>query len=199
MLLSQITVKILTTLNTDFSFVRLWSDSQIVLCWLQKSPDTLTVFVGNRVRQIQQLTNHFIWQYIPSKENPADLISRGMPPSELEECKLWWHGPSTFHSRQHFIDQPLPLADEELPELRKTVLVIAHGPSRLLIFDRISRYMIIQRSMAYVIRFCDYIKGGRKQLTTGLPTVSEMHRASILITRMVQNETFHKEATVYYV
>lgn len=47
--------------------------------------------------------------------------------------------------------------------------------------------------MAYVIRFCDYIRSSRSQLTKGLPTVSEMQRASTLITRLVQAEVFHKE------
>ncbi|XP_058456563.1 uncharacterized protein LOC131433960 [Malaya genurostris] len=120
MLLSQLTVKVLAAIDSDFSSVRLWSDSQIVLCWLQKSPEALTVFVGNRVRQIQQLTANYTWQYIPSKENPADLISRGVSPSELER-------------RQ------------------------------------------------------------RRHIAKGLPTATEMQRASILITRMVQGEMFHKE------
>ncbi|XP_058445830.1 uncharacterized protein LOC131426993 [Malaya genurostris] len=193
MLLSQLTVKMLAAIDSDFSSVRLWSDSQIVLCWLQKSPEALTVFVGYRVRQIQQLTADYNWQYIPSKENPADLISRGVSPSELERRQLWWHGPSRFQCAEVSIDQPAPLSEEELTELRITALVGAVERSRLPIFDRISRYMIIQRSMAYVIRFCDYIKSGRRHIAKGLPTSTEMQRASILITRMVQGEMFHKE------
>ncbi|XP_058444882.1 uncharacterized protein LOC131426284 [Malaya genurostris] len=47
--------------------------------------------------------------------------------------------------------------------------------------------------MAYVIRFCDYIRSYRTTLTKGLPTVSEIRRASTLIVRMVQNDDFHRE------
>lgn len=77
--------------------------------------------------------------------------------------------------------------------MRKTVLVSATEHSRLPLFDRVSRYMIIQRAMAYVIRFCDYIRSGRQQLTKGLPTASEIKRASTLITRLVQAEVFFQE------
>lgn len=35
----------------------LWCDSQIVLYWIRTSANLLNVFVGNRVSEIQQLTN----------------------------------------------------------------------------------------------------------------------------------------------
>ncbi|XP_062538586.1 uncharacterized protein LOC134206864 [Armigeres subalbatus] len=195
-LLSQLTIKVLTAIDTKFHSVTLWSDSQIVLCWLQKNPDTLTVFVGNRVRFIQQLTAGYTWGYIPSIENPADLISRGVYPSELEERQLWWHGPPRFHIAQPVNEQPPHFPEDELPEIRRATFVSAPQSERLLIFDRISRYSIVQRAMAYVIRFCDHVKSGRKHLTKGLPTASEMQRASTLITRLVQFEVFHKEIQI---
>lgn len=148
LLLSQLTVKLLLTVDTMFRTIILWSDSHIVLCWLQKSPESLIVFVGNRVRQIQLLTNDLTWQYIPSAKNRGDVISQGMSPSELPGCQFWWYGPSRFHGTQPCFEQPALPSENEIPELRKTVFVTALKSSRLPIFDRISRYTIIQRSMA---------------------------------------------------
>ncbi|XP_055543333.1 uncharacterized protein LOC129728886 [Wyeomyia smithii] len=193
LLLSQLTVKVLAAVDTVFSSVMLWSDSQIVLCWLQKTPESLTVFVGNRVGQIQKLTDNFCWQYIPSAENPADMISRGMSPLDLVNSDFWLHGPSRFHIVQPYFEQLGPISQDELPELRNTTLVTTPGQPRLSIFDRISRFTIIQQSMAYVVRFFDYIESGRKHLTKGLPTVSEINRAGILIVRLVQGEAFPNE------
>jgi len=50
--------------------------------------------VGNRVSYIQENTNIEQWHYVNTKENPADLVSRGIFPSELLNNKLWWNGPS---------------------------------------------------------------------------------------------------------
>ncbi|XP_058458365.1 uncharacterized protein LOC131434987 [Malaya genurostris] len=192
-LVSKLAVKLLAALDTKFQHVVLWSDSQIVLCWISKSLDALPVYVGNRVREIQQLTGSFIWRYIPSKENPADLISRGVPPQDLAQCQIWWYGPPALQSTHPAIQPPEPIADEDVPEIKRIVLLTSPIQPRLAIFNRVSRLLVIQRAMAYVIRFCDYIRAGRKQLTKGLPNCDEMMRASKLIVRLVQKESFELE------
>ncbi|GFR16866.1 uncharacterized protein TNCT_267291 [Trichonephila clavata] len=37
------------------------------------------------------LTKH--WRQVPSKENPADITSRGIEPKCLPDCMLWWQRP----------------------------------------------------------------------------------------------------------
>ncbi|GFT46243.1 uncharacterized protein TNCV_3126211 [Trichonephila clavipes] len=32
------------------------------------------------------------WRHVPSKENPADIASRGIDPKCLPDCMLWWQG-----------------------------------------------------------------------------------------------------------
>lgn len=34
------------------------------------------------------------WYYINTKQNPADLITRGVMPKDLPSHTLWWQGPS---------------------------------------------------------------------------------------------------------
>ncbi|XP_014614883.1 PREDICTED: uncharacterized protein LOC106792866 [Polistes canadensis] len=71
-----------------------WSDSQIVLTWLRKNPCHWKTFVANRVSLIQTQLPSASWSHVPSKENPADLASRGVAPEELAKSALWWHSPS---------------------------------------------------------------------------------------------------------
>ncbi|XP_053698991.1 uncharacterized protein LOC128745961 [Sabethes cyaneus] len=62
LLLHRLVKKILSALNTVFDEIVLWSDSQIVLAWLQKNPSLLDVFVSNRIavkhQNAQQLLNN---------------------------------------------------------------------------------------------------------------------------------------------
>jgi len=32
------------------------------------------------------------WNHVRAKENPADLVPRGVMPKELRESQLWWSG-----------------------------------------------------------------------------------------------------------
>ena len=38
-------------------------------------------------------SNPVQWQYVPSTQNPADLISTGTQVEELAHRSLWWEGP----------------------------------------------------------------------------------------------------------
>uniref|UniRef100_A0A1I7XBY3 DUF1758 domain-containing protein n=1 Tax=Heterorhabditis bacteriophora TaxID=37862 RepID=A0A1I7XBY3_HETBA len=42
---------------------------------------------------IQNNSNITFFRHIPSQDNPADIISRGSTPSELNNYNLWWEGP----------------------------------------------------------------------------------------------------------
>ncbi|GFX33080.1 integrase catalytic domain-containing protein [Trichonephila clavipes] len=53
----------------------------------------LKTFVANRVAKVQELTEGFQWNHVPSVLNPADLVSRRLRPCDLPNLRLWWHGP----------------------------------------------------------------------------------------------------------
>ena len=55
--------------------LHLWSDSQCVIKWIASEKD-LSVFVRNRVAEIRSHCDIQI-NYVRSKENPADIASRG--------------------------------------------------------------------------------------------------------------------------
>ncbi|GFV60712.1 uncharacterized protein TNCV_4180481 [Trichonephila clavipes] len=71
----------------------LFSDSTIALSWIKTPPHLLKTFVANRVAKIQELTVNFSWHHIPSKNNPADLVSRCLNVSDLISSPLWRKGP----------------------------------------------------------------------------------------------------------
>ncbi|GBN10129.1 hypothetical protein AVEN_214039-1 [Araneus ventricosus] len=72
-------------MKISFHSTVLWTDSTIVLAWIQKDPSVLKPFVRNRVGTIQNLTEVSARQHVPSKESPADIISRGI---DQEKSKI---------------------------------------------------------------------------------------------------------------
>ncbi|XP_071044160.1 uncharacterized protein [Parasteatoda tepidariorum] len=54
-----------------------------------KESSQLKTFVVNRVATIQDLTSPQQWRHIPTNQNPADLVSRGLDPDKLSHNSLW--------------------------------------------------------------------------------------------------------------
>lgn len=74
-----------------------WTDSKIVLGYVSNETKRFHVYVANRVQKIRQTTDPVQWHYINTKENPADLASRGTSASKLADSK-WLKGPDFLWS-----------------------------------------------------------------------------------------------------
>ena len=83
-------------LTSDDTTVHMWSISQIVLHWIYDIKQTTTAkpFIANRVTEITQSLLASAWTYVPTDENPADLLTRGISEKQLQSSQLWLHGPS---------------------------------------------------------------------------------------------------------
>jgi len=92
-LLAKLIDHVQTVLSISIEETFAWTDSTIVLHWLDGSSKCLKTFVGNRRAAIHELTPPSIWHYVPTSQNPADCASRGLLPGQLVKHSLWWHGP----------------------------------------------------------------------------------------------------------
>ncbi|XP_062700059.1 uncharacterized protein LOC134284795 [Aedes albopictus] len=70
------------------------TDSMIVRYWLSSNPSRYQMFVANRISEVQHLTKNGTWRHVAGVENPADALSRGIPPADLQQNSLWWEGPT---------------------------------------------------------------------------------------------------------
>lgn len=68
--------------------VHFWTDSTIVLHWINKDVDSLKTFVANRVTKIQTRSMNADWRHVAGVENPADLLSRGHPAPIIRSTHL---------------------------------------------------------------------------------------------------------------
>ena len=71
-----------------------WSGSMDVLYWIRGHSRKFKPFVANRVAEIQTLTTPDQWRHVSSRQNPADLLTRGLSVAKLIDEEKWWIGPS---------------------------------------------------------------------------------------------------------
>ena len=81
--------------------VYLWSDSQIVLYWINSNKQ-LKQFVTNRVNSIKELFPPSTWHYCPTHENPADILTRGFTTQQMQSSSLWQNGPAWLTLSQEY-------------------------------------------------------------------------------------------------
>ena len=75
-------------LNFEIESVHFWSDSEITLHWIRSHPSSLT-----EIAEIQEWTTNVSWCHVPTKCNPADLVSTGCDVNELRDS-IWFEGPA---------------------------------------------------------------------------------------------------------
>ncbi|CAG0885436.1 unnamed protein product [Cyprideis torosa] len=74
--------------------IRLFTESELCLKWINSPPPRSETFLFNRVREIHERgTKHNVQiNYVRSHLNPADLPTKGTSAEELSRNPLWLHG-----------------------------------------------------------------------------------------------------------
>ncbi|XP_043461931.1 uncharacterized protein LOC122498315 [Leptopilina heterotoma] len=163
-----------------------WSDSQVVLSWLRKHPCHWKTFVANRVAFIQTELPSAEWRHVTTKDNPADLATRGVKPTELSSKEIWWNGPKW-----------LSLTDENWPQQPETSrsLHVVNQYNEPEILSRFSNLSRLIRVVAYCRRFFvtlrDRVLG--KETNTSFLMATELMQARHAIIRLAQTAAFSAE------
>jgi hypothetical protein len=123
----------------------LWTDSKVVLSYINNESRCFHTFVANKVQKIRNSTTPQQWQFVPTDKNPADGAYRGRTVNELLKSD-WFSGPmflweSTVPSTENVIPD-LTIGD---PEIRK-----AQKPFS--IADRLCKFSSWSRAIKGVVR-----------------------------------------------
>ena len=197
-LLVKLVSRIRPMLNTNVEKVIFWTDSEIALHWIKSHPSTLSTFVGNRVAEIQELSEAAFWRHVPTKQNPADIVSRGCNVDELASS-IWFTGP------EFLLDAPERWPQNAHFELSAEVVELESrkNPVALLatkninndivdVIDKFSSHLKLVRIFVYMLRFIK--KCRRKPMNcTLVPTAQEMKLAFIKIVQVIQQFEFETE------
>ena len=105
----KLSEKISVELDYEIAKVVFWSDSTTVLNYLKSDTIRFHSFVSNKVSFIRNFSNPIQWNYVPTKHNPANIVSRGSTPIALSKFKLWNHGPEFLMKSNCFPPQDYKL------------------------------------------------------------------------------------------
>ena len=70
-------------LDIEWKNETFWTDSKVVLGYINNNTKKFKIFVANRIQQIHEGSNVSQWRYVPSKMNPADDASRRLDANPL--------------------------------------------------------------------------------------------------------------------
>ena len=108
-----------------FEKVIYFTDSRIVLAWIQSQARVYKPFVSARVGEIQNNSDSSQWKHIPGIHNVADDVSRGITMQELNG--RWKHGPEFLQlPEEKWPQEPEPFVDDlqETKEERQNAKIL---------------------------------------------------------------------------
>ena len=166
-----------------------WTDSRVVLGYINNEARRFHVYVANRVQAIRNHTEPAQWHYVPSKENPADHASRGLSPSQLLESN-WLKGPQFLLQKtiQYSTENHQPEQDD--PEVKGHSLATAGVEDFLNRFERFSTWSGVVRAVG---NLQENIRTKIKRDATKCCATEVNTRAETSVTKMMQKDSYSDE------
>lgn len=156
-------------------------------------PSHWKTFVSNKVAAIQYKVPLAAWNYVHTKDNPADLISRGYDMELLPSHSLWWNGPSwllEWKENKKCSTNEFETSFESKPQ-KITLLT-----NNTFIIDKLLHHYSdvnkLIRALAWWLRFMKILK---KELSNPPKYLSipELKDAQFTLIKILQNQSFSDE------
>ena len=175
-----------------------WTDSQIVLGYLNNRTRRFQLFVARRVLRIHELTDVKDWRYVPTAQNPSDMLTRSKAIQIGDLGDFWFHGPTWLLG--HETDWPSTSdsfgIDDNDPEVKAHVIRCDddHCPQLLAkVLAYYSCWSKMQRAVAWLLRWLDHIRNVRVDPVNLPINVNEIERARKVLVRACQSQGFSAE------
>ena len=157
----------------------------------------------NRVNEIRGIVPAECWKYCPGIENPADIPSRGIMPTELTNCRLWRYGPTWLVERNPVLEgEGNAMPDECLKEIKSTRCYVMHASQIMLSLDKIiccKNFGCLRRLLrvtSYVLKFVEQCKSRARasEIVATELTAKDVAKAEIIWVKELQKELLkHKD------
>ncbi|GFV67153.1 integrase catalytic domain-containing protein [Trichonephila clavipes] len=194
LLLSRLVKKVVPFLLLPIHKIWMCTDSTIALAWIKTKPHKLKTFVSNRVAEIQALSKDYHWKHVSSKDNPADLISRGCNVDEPLKNEMRFSGPDLqtgkYEDNQLFPD---PSYRDEL----KCAVTLSMTECSTKFYDELfnvtHNFIKLIRIFNFIFRFINNIKAKESCNKEKYLTADEIKRSTEILAKISKLSEFTAE------
>ena len=193
----ELAIKVKSELNEDATCV-FWSDSTTVLSYIKSESMRFHRFVSNKVSFIRSVTDPNDWHYVNTKENPADLISRGCSVKTLIKSSLWNNGPTFLRNTHNDMENNLEVqVDSNDLEVKSTMNLTCKteaSPVDQLLHSCSSWYKLRMRVAS--LRLLQHCIRQKVSLKNREISVNDLNEAELQIIKYLQNKYYAHEITM---
>ncbi|CAB4035354.1 Hypothetical predicted protein, partial [Paramuricea clavata] len=172
-----------------------YTDSKVVLGYIQNESHCFYVYVANRIQIIRSITDPPQWRYVETKENPADIATRGKSSKDLMES-VWFKGPEFLRNvdppaQTELSPEPFLIADND-PEVRvkatiyTTQLRVIKGLTSER-FNRFSKWNSLRRAIANLIIKAKILKSQNQISTPRKRNAHQTHLVKLPVRKLPRN------------
>ena len=151
---AQLAHNVVTVLHRiRFNNITIFSDNEAALQWV-KNENCSMPYVKNRVHKICELAVNMQILYVPSNENPADLLTRGISFKKFKKQLCFWlNGPVWMMYQDSWpVQKPVVVMQELCTDIVPQHSSTVSQPSPI-DCTRFSKFSSLIRTTQYVFKF----------------------------------------------
>lgn len=168
-----------------------WTDSQVVLGYINNDARRFHIYVANRVQLIRNNSNPNQWYYVDTLENPADHASRGLHASDIHSTN-WLRGPKFLWEQELHLTPSTPtdllVGDPEVKTIQVLAAETINCNDMLRRLSQFSLWATLVKVVARIKRLRSKQKQRREYVT-----VEERENAVETVIKIVQQQAFSHE------
>ena len=192
--------------HVKINYVYIHLDAQIVLSWILSPAHPKNIYTTNRIKDVRKMVQdvtekhgvRIIFKYVPTGDNPADMLSRGITLENfIDKLDFWLHGPDWI--RGETVCWPSSdygcLSEASKNLVMCTTLGVKQEPlSPVVAFERFSSFSKLLMSTSKVFSFLKLL-GVLKEVTMRRlwGTTETLEISKLHLIKIMQAEAFPHE------
>ncbi|XP_058449104.1 uncharacterized protein LOC131429071 [Malaya genurostris] len=183
--------------SLDIGKVVFWTDSKVVLAWINSDHRKYRQFVACRVGEILSKSKVEQWRWISTRKNVADEATKWGKDPNLSSNSRWFRGEDDLYLPEEQWTA-IMLTDNESTdeELRSSCMV--HRETvvpQLVAWERFSKWMRLCRTVAYIHRYSQNLRrtASKEQRLVGPLSQEELDKGEKTVFRWIQSECYSDE------